>query len=196
MSEPGASALPGMRAPHLGNRRPCPRPTSCVLNSDMAARREPKLLSIGSAVPNLSLERLEGGSVRLPDLTSAGPALLAFFKVTCPVCQLTLPFLDRLHAAGTLPVYSISQNDPADTSEFNRDFRLSLPTLIDDEDGGFRVSNAFGISTVPTMFLIEPGGAVSRVLEGWRKKEIEDLGRRAGTAIIRPGDNVPEWKAG
>jgi peroxiredoxin len=162
----------------------------------MAARRVPKLLSIGSIVPNVSLPHLKGGDVRLPDLTSGAPALLAFFKVSCPVCQLTLPFLDRIHTAGALPVYAISQNDPEDTREFNRDFRISLPTLLDDERAGFIVSNAFGISTVPTTFLVEPGGAISHVLEGWRKKEIEALGRRAGTVVIRPGDDVPEWKAG
>jgi peroxiredoxin len=161
----------------------------------MAARRHPKLLSTGSPVPNLRLARLDGPAMGLSDVAANGPALLAFFKITCPVCQLALPFLERIHAAGTLPVYAVSQNDDEDTREFNREFRLSLPTLLDDEDLDFPVSNAFGISTVPTLFLLERGG-VSQVIEGWRKKEMEALGARAGIEMFRAGERVPEWKAG
>ena len=47
------------------------------------------------------------------------------------------------------------------------------------EERGFPASNAYGISSVPTLFLIERDGTVSKVLEGWRKKEIAAL-RRPG----------------
>jgi len=122
-------------------------------------------------------------------------ALLAFFKVTCPVCQLTFPFLERLHQ-GTLKIYGISQNDVKDTREFNREFGVTFPTLLDPEDDDFEASNAFGISSVPTMFLVESDGAISRVMEGWSKREIEWLGGKAGVRPFRQGDNVPEWKPG
>ncbi len=132
----------------------------------------------------------------LADLISHGPVLLAFFKVSCPVCQLTFPYLERLHAAGALPVYGISQNDEEDTRDFNRQFGVTFPTLLDSEEDDFVVSNAYGLSSVPTMFLIAADGTISRVIEGWRKKEIEWLGTQAGVAPFRKGDNVPEWKAG
>ena len=121
--------------------------------------------------------------------------LLVFFKVTCPVCQLTLPFLERLHQSGTLPVVGISQNDAADTREFNAGFGVSFPMLLDPEDS-FPASNAYGISSVPTAFLVEPDGRISRTIEGWRKREIEALGQMTGASLFRTGDNVPEWKAG
>jgi peroxiredoxin len=122
--------------------------------------------------------------------------LLAFFKVTCPVCQFALPFLERLHAAGTLAIYGISQNDGEDTREFNREFGITFPMLCDTEESGFPVSDAFGISSVPTLFLVERDGTISRAVEGWRKKEIEWLGEKAGVVPFRRGENVPEWKAG
>jgi len=131
----------------------------------------------------------------LSDLAANGPVLLAFFKISCPVCQLTLPFLERIHG-NRLPVYAISQNDIEDTREFNRYYRLSLPTLLDREEEDFPVSNAFGISSVPTMFLIERDGTVSRVIEGWQKAEIEKLGELAGVQAIGAADRVPQWKAG
>ena len=162
----------------------------------MAAGKQPRLLDAGSHVPDVRLKLLSGGAASLREIAARGPVLLAFFKISCPVCQLTFPFLERLHAAGTLAVYGISQNDARDTREFNEDFGVTFPILLDHEAGGFPASNAFGISSVPTLFLVEPGGAISHVIEGWRKKEMEWLGAKAGVAVFRQGDNVPEWKAG
>ena len=97
----------------------------------MAARHQHHLLDAGSPAPDFRLSRLAGGEATSGELISHGPVLLAFFKVTCPVCQLTFPYLERLHAAGTLPVYGISQNDARDTREFNREFGVTFPTLLD-----------------------------------------------------------------
>lgn len=162
----------------------------------MAFTKPRKLPPIGEKVSEFRLKRLEGGEVTLSELTTAGPVLLAFFKVSCPVCQLTFPFLNRIHSPARLPVYGISQNSPQDTRDFNRRFGITLPVLLDTEESGFPVSNAFGISTVPTMFLVEPGGAISRVIEGWRKSDIERLGAEAGVNPFQDGVSVPEWKAG
>ncbi|MGA3017233.1 MAG: TlpA disulfide reductase family protein [Bryobacteraceae bacterium] len=162
----------------------------------MAARKQPRLLDAGAPVPDVRLKLLSGGEASLREIAARGPALVAFFKISCPICQLTFPFLERLHAAGTLAVIGISQNDARDTREFNEDFGVTFPTLLDDEDDGFRASNAFGISSVPTLFLVELSGAISHVVEGWRKKEMEFLAAKAGAAVFRQGDSVPEWKAG
>ena len=121
---------------------------------------------------------------------------LAFFKVNCPVCQLTFPFLERIHTAGGIPIVGISQNCPEDTTEFAREFGVTFPLLLDQEAQGFPASNDYGISSVPTMFLVEPNGSVSRVIEGWNRSEIQWLGAKAGVNPIRPDDNVPAWKAG
>ena len=160
------------------------------------AGKQSKLLEPGSRAPDFRLPRLDGGAVALQEIVAKSPAVIAFFKTTCPVCQLTFPFLERIHQAGTLTVYAISQDDAEDTREFNRQFGLTLPTLLDSGRSGFPASNAFGISSVPSMFLIERDGAIARVIEGWSKQDIESLGELAGVRVIRQGDNVPEWKAG
>ena len=162
----------------------------------MASRRQRVLLSTGARAPEFRLARLDGGEASLKDLIANGPILLAFFKISCPVCQMTFPFLDRLHTAGRIPIYGVSQNDEEDTRDFNRRFGVTFPTLLDREENGFAASNAFGVSSVPTMFLIERDGTISRVIEGWARTEIEWLGGIAGAAPFRPGDNVPQWKAG
>jgi peroxiredoxin len=162
----------------------------------MASRRQPRLLDPGSPAPDFRLKGLDGGESTLAEWTVRGRVLLAFFKVTCPVCQMTLPFLERIHLSGNLAVCAISQNDAADTREFNQYFGVALPTLLDSEEEDYPASNAYGISSVPTLFLVEPDGAISRVIEGWAKMDMESLGELAGMALFRAEDNVPAWKAG
>ena len=163
----------------------------------MAAGKQHGPLDPGSSAPAFRLALLAGGVATLDEiLAEGGSALLAFFKVACPVCQFTFPFLERLRSAGKLAVYGVSQDDPQGTAEFNRRFGVTFPTLLDSEADGFPVSNAYGISSVPTLFLVEPGGAVSRVVEGWSRRDMEWLAERASAAIFRPGERVPEWKPG
>jgi peroxiredoxin len=162
----------------------------------MASRRQRPILDSGSRAPAFRLSRLEGGEGSLAELTGQGRVLLVFFKVTCPVCQLTMPFLERLHVSGLLAICGISQNDAADTHEFNSYFGVSFPTLLDAEDEEYPASNAYGISSVPSMFLVEADGAISRVIEGWNRMDMEALGVAAGMTLFRAEDNVPAWKAG
>jgi len=165
-------------------------------NRKMASAHHRKLLAAGAHAADFRLPRLDGGESTLTDILAHGPAVLAFYKVSCPVCQLTLPYLEKIQASGRLPVFAISQNDADESRDFNRRFGVTMPTLLDAEKSGFAVSNAFGISSVPTLFLVEPGGAVARVVEGWQKSEIEKLGAQAGVNPFQKGDSVPEWKAG
>ena len=162
----------------------------------MAARGQHRLLEPGSRAPEFRLELLSGGAGTLTEILTGGPVLLAFFKISCPVCQMTFPFLERIHASGAVRIFGISQNDASDTREFNQEFGVTFPTLLDSEDSGFPASNDYGISSVPTMFQVEPGGIISNVMEGWRKKDIEALAAPTGAGLFRPGEYVPEWKAG
>ena len=162
----------------------------------MAARKQYQLLNTGELAPGFRLAQLDGAAVALSDLIAHGPVLLAFFKITCPVCQFTLPYLERIHRSGALRIYGISQNDPEDTREFNKEFRVTFPTLLDSEAKGFPASNDYGISHVPTCFLVGIDGKIERVIEGWNKQDIEALGASIGVTVIRQGENVPAWKSG
>jgi peroxiredoxin len=159
-------------------------------------RGDRHLQEVGALAPGFRLPRLDGADLSLAEIIAQGPALLAFFKVSCPVCQLTFPFLERLHQAGALPVFGISQNKPPDTRAFAQRYRTTFPMLLDSEAGGYTASNAYGISSVPTMFLIERDGSIAQTILGWNRQEIAALGATAGVSMFRPEDRVPEWKAG
>jgi peroxiredoxin len=120
--------------------------------------------------------------------------VLAFFKTTCPTCQYAFPFLERLK--GDTPLFAVSQDDAESTRQFHAEFGITLPTLLDSAGRGYPASNAYGITYVPSLFLVEPDGRISWASTGFHKSELEELGRRLGVAPFRPGENVPEWKAG
>jgi peroxiredoxin len=153
-------------------------------------------LEAGAHAPQFRLPHLEGGETSLAEITAAGPALLAFFKISCPVCQLAFPFLERLHQPGKLPVYGISQNNARDTRDFAKRYGVTFPVLLDLESTGFPVSNAYGLTNVPTLYLIDPGGSIAQTIHGWNKNHMAALGATSGVSVFRPGENVPEWKAG
>jgi peroxiredoxin len=146
-----------------------------------------RLLRAGDRAPSLALFK---------EVLAGGPALLAFFKVSCPVCQFTFPFLERLAGSGSLRVFGVSQDDAKATGRFAKEFGVTFPMLLDQESAGYAASNAYGITTVPSLFLVEAGGAVAVSSEGFVKRDLEQLGRRAGVEVFRPDDYVPEWKAG
>ncbi len=153
------------------------------------------MLEVGERAPDLQLQDPDGKKRSLGDLLAAGPAVLAFFKTTCPVCQFTFPFLERLKN-GSISIYGICQDDAQDTRDFNREFRITFPVLLDTEDSGYPASNAYGIAYVPSVFLVEPDGKIGWAMEGFNRKALEALGRRTGVAPFRPGERIPDSKAG
>jgi len=164
----------------------------------MGAAKSTEPLRAGKRAPVFRLTDLENGNVEMNTLWKDGPVLLAFFKSTCPVCQMTLPLLDRIHegGSGAMRIYGVSQDDAETTREFAAEFGLHLPVLLDTEESGYPASNAYGLSHVPTMFLVERDGAISWSGEGFHKREFEALANQAGVNPFRPGENIPEWKAG
>jgi peroxiredoxin len=162
----------------------------------MAARKQYELLSPGDLAPAFRLPRLEGGEVALGELLAKGSVLLVFYKVTCPVCQMAMPFLERLRSSGSLPTYAISQNDAEDTREFNTEYGITLPTLLDPEERGFPASNAYGISHVPTVYLVGADLIIVNVIESWNRQELEKVASSVGVQLILPTDNVPAFRAG
>ena len=153
------------------------------------------MLSVGAIAPSFTLEDLDRKRHSLKSILESGPVLLALYKISCPVCQLTMPFLDRI-SSGSLAIIGVSQDDERATRRFLKTYGIAMPTLLDREEDGYAVSNAFGITHVPTLFLVETDGTISHVVNGFNKREIEFIARRAGVEPFHADENVPEWKAG
>lgn len=154
------------------------------------------MLGVGDSAPQFQLEDTFGKQRTLQDYLAAKPALLAFFKSSCPVCQLTLPFLERLSKSDNLDVIAISQDSLETTERFRSEFGITFTTVLDQAERGYPVSNAFDIAHVPSLFLVEPDGQISLSVSGFSKKDLEAVGRLAGVAPFEAGERVPEFKAG
>jgi peroxiredoxin len=161
-------------------------------------------LPAGAKAPAFALQGTDGKKASLADALKKGPVVAAFFKVSCPTCQFTAPFLERLHEAyggEQFTLWGISQDDAADTREFLREFEIDFPTLIDEN--GYSVSNQYGITNVPTVFLIAPDGKIQESCVGFSKKDLEKMAAAAARAtnapptnFFKPGEVIPDFKPG
>ena len=151
------------------------------------------MLQPGVSGPAIELNDLENRARSLHAELKRGPVVLAFFKISCPTCQLTFPFLQRL--SGSANVVAVSQDDARDTRDFHGRFGISIPTLL-DSGPKYAASNAYGITNVPSIFVIETNGTISSAFHGFSKAELERLGQRFGVPVFRETDRAPAMQPG
>jgi peroxiredoxin len=162
-------------------------------------------LSAGTAAPEFTLEKMDGGKFDLHEALSRGPVLAVFFKISCPVCQFALPYIERMYKAygsKNVSVVGISQNTKSDTAGFLRQYGISFPVLLDDTST-YPVSNAYNLTNVPTLFWIERDGEIGLSSVGWNRADVEQInrhmaeaGRAKQAAIFSPSENVPDYRPG
>lgn len=158
----------------------------------------------GHRAPDFALNGTNGRPFSLAEAVRKGPVVAAFFKITCPVCQFAFPFLERLYKAygdDRASFVGVSQDDARDTKEFCAEFGVSFPTLLDED--GYPASNQYGLTNVPTVFLIAPDGEVEVSSVGFVKADLEkisaELGRYMGrtpVTVFLPDEVVPDDKPG
>jgi peroxiredoxin len=158
----------------------------------------------GNSAPDFSVSGLDGKTYGLKSLLQKGLVVAAFFKISCPVCQFTAPFLERLfqrYGGNAVTFLGISQDDAKSTSKFAAEFGMTFPVAIDAK--GYPASNAYGLTMVPTIFLIDSDGAVKVSSMGFAKQDLEtiatELARRrnlAPAALFRADERVPAQKPG
>jgi peroxiredoxin len=163
-------------------------------------------LETGVIAPDFSLPTVDGKQILLEDALKKGPVLLAFFKVSCPVCQYAFPFYERVfqsNRSNHVTVLGVSQDTPKKAKAFVQEFGVTFPVAIDDESNGYAVSNAYGLTNVPTAFLIAPGGDIEVSSVGWSKRDVEAVNQRLAEhsnqpvlPIWRAGESIQEFRAG
>jgi len=162
-------------------------------------------LAAGVHAPDIQLTALDGTKFSLDQALKQGPVVAAFFKVNCPVCQLAFPFIERIYkaykTAGKVTVVGVSQNDASETQAFNREFGVTFPVLLDSK--GYPVSNAYGLTNVPTVFLISQQREIEASLVSWAKDEMEELNQTLAkisgvpeAQIFTAADQAPVFKPG
>ncbi len=158
-------------------------------------------IEAGTLAPEFSHTAIDGKTYSLKEALGKGPLLAAFFKTSCPTCQFTFPYLERFHRHFGR-VWGISQDAAASTRDFAREYGITFPILLDDTES-YPTSNAYGLTHVPSLFLIDKTGEVIQSSTGFTKKDLEEMARKLesstgkkGFALSRPGEDTPDFKAG
>ena len=160
----------------------------------------------GRAAPGFTLKGLDGTTYSLESLQQKGPVVAAFFKISCPVCQFTFPFLQRLYeryGSNDVTFLGISQDDAKATAGFARQYGATFPMALDEKDKGYPASNAYGLTSVPTIFLIDTDGIVRVSSMGFVKKDLEQIATELAerrkiplAALFAANESVPANRPG
>lgn len=147
------------------------------------------MLTSGQSAPDFALQ-----GFTLSEALTHAPVFLVFFKIACPTCQFTLPFLQSFGGSG-LRVVLVSQDDEKNTARFLAGFQISLPVVF-DKGRAFAVSNAYGITHVPSQFLVGQDGVIAASTECFDRPFLEQVGHRFGIALFSDQPGIPALKPG
>jgi len=142
---------------------------------------------VAPSVPGVSLDR--------------GPVGLLFYKVTCPTCALTAPKVRAFEDAVPGRVIGIGQ-DPVDALQrFTSEHDMGIASIEDAPP--YPLSNAFGVVSVPTLFLVGQDGRVLESIGAWDREgfnrvaaTLADLAGVVPFEVSTPDDGLPAFKPG
>jgi peroxiredoxin len=121
------------------------------------------------------------------------------------VCQYSFPFFERLHKAygsQKVAIVGVSQDDKTNTAAFLKEYGVTFPALLDDP-AGYVVSNAYGLTNVPSWFFIGQDSEIKISSVGWVRADVEALNRQLSDAnhtsrrrLFHPADEVRDFWPG
>jgi len=160
------------------------------------------MLKTGEIAPGFELPRFDGREAGIAPRTAHKRGLLAFYKFSCPTCQLTLPFVQKLFEEYGRAAFiaAIAQDGPEETADFREQLGLTLPTYLDLPP--YSVSRTYGITVVPSLFFFDQNGRIQYAGEGFARRDFTDLVRLLasgdGRSVIDLFGNapVPELRPG
>lgn len=142
-------------------------------------------LAEGDEAPGFDLPSIEGGSLGLEEFRGRQPVLLVAWAVWCPPCIGEFEELKILHGAYArrgLQILAVGVRYNQTIEEvrgFARDLQLPFPVLYDESE---KVVQRFGISFIPSNYLIDRSGVIRMTGNGLP----EDLDARIEEVLARP----------
>lgn len=162
-------------------------------------------LTVATPAPAFTLKATDETTFSLKDALLGGPVVLAFFKISCPVCQYALPFVQRIYQQygnKGVTIVGVSQDKQRDTRAFMKEYGITFSVLLDDTNS-YTVSNAYGLTNVPSIFWIAQDGHIEISSVGWSRKDVEEIYRRISdlnrvepVSLFQPGEDVRDFRAG
>lgn len=148
-------------------------------------------LEIGTVAPPFHLEDRDGNKHSLDQLRQGNLLLLFFYHSECPTCRLSVPFIGNLArsvASDRMKIWGVSQDDSKATAKFAQLSGLEMPILIDADP--YPVSQAYGLTNVPTLFLIDSARTIVDQCVGFTKDDFVRIARAAASQAGTPAPDI------
>jgi hypothetical protein len=150
----------------------------------------------GRPFPDIELPDLEGISRAV--LGAAGSCVVAVGHSDCGTTRLALPYLKRMHERRGLgsSVVLVLQDDAAAARGLLTEANADMPVRLEPDP--YPLSRQLGLTTVPTLFLVDPAGVVDQVSEGFQRAAFEAMAGRLGVPgpLFAAGDAAPALRPG
>ena len=162
------------------------------------------VIAVGTKAPAFRLAASDGEPRSLHDLVKLRPALLVFFKGSCPTCRMAMPVYGELveRYGDEVFVVAVSQDPLLEAQPWLAEQGFD-GLALDDTADRYAASRAFGLASVPTAVLVDTTGEVADVVEGWNRDGANRLAARLGQITGRstepvstPADGRPPQKPG
>ena len=139
----------------------------------------------GSVAPDFTLEKLDGGTVRLKDHIGQDVVVLEFWKTNCTVCQKMAPAMSEIAAAFSgqgVHFYSVNLREtPEAIQNFMKRENVSLPVLMDTNG---QVGALYQVTGVPKVVVVGKDGLVKTVFSGMPADFSERLTSQLQTLLL------------
>jgi thiol-disulfide isomerase/thioredoxin len=151
------------------------------------------VIGAGELAPAINLRDIDSQEEVVEPWTE-GPTIIAFFKVTCPVCKMAAPKIAALAESGAR-VVAVGEDPTPALATFRDQFAQRVPTV--SEPAPYEVSEAYGVRSVPSLVLVGPDGVVVDSAGAWDREKWNALSQAAGGgAVSDESDGLPPFRPG
>ncbi|MEE2754194.1 MAG: redoxin domain-containing protein, partial [Candidatus Latescibacterota bacterium] len=134
-----------------------------IMGRDVQKRSGESIME-GRPAPLFTLANLDGEAVSLSSLKGKH-VLIDFWATWCPPCKKALPHIQALSEGREgLVVLTVNAEPASVARQFVEQYGYTFTTLVDADH---TVSALYGVTAIPTTFIIAPDGTVSKQMVGY-----------------------------